>query len=87
MGIQINMLYLSRHASQLASDPAKAGYGVISIYDRVVNKDARCLNTMSMMEVEKEISKIDVFEADPPSDSIFLVLTLVNRVPNLIKIV
>ena len=44
----------SRYASQLASDPAKGGHGVISIYGRAVNKDARCLNTMSIFDGSEE---------------------------------
>ena len=38
------------------------------------------------MEVKREILKFDVFEADLLSDSIFLGLTFVNRLPNIIKI-
>ena len=87
MGILTNLLCPSRYASQLASDPAKGGHGVISIYGRAVNKDARCLNTMSIFEVKREILKFDVFEADLLSDSIFLGLTFDNRLPNIIKIV
>ena len=41
----------------------------------------------SLMEVKREILKFDVFEADLLSDSIFLGLTFVNRLPNIIKIV
>ena len=41
----------------------------------------------SLMEVKREILKLDVFEADILSDSIFLGLTSVNRLPNIIKIV
>ena len=39
------------------------------------------------MEVKREILKFDVFEADLLSDSTFLGLTFVNRLPNMIKIV
>ena len=40
-----------------------------------------------LMEVKREIIKFDVFDADLLSDSIFLGLTFVNRLPNIIKIV
>ena len=53
--ILTNLLCLSHHASQLASDPAKGGHGVInSIYGRVVNNDVRCLNTMSIFDESEE---------------------------------
>ena len=52
--ILTNLLCLSRHDSQLASDPAKGGHVVISIYGRVVNKDVRCLNTMSIFDGSEE---------------------------------
>ena len=60
---------------------SEMGYGVISIYGRVVNKDALCLNTFcrSLMEVGREIIEFDVLEAKFTSDFIFLGLTLVNR--------
>ena len=41
----------------------------------------------SLMGVKREILKFEVFEADLLSDSIFLGLTFVNRLPNIIKIV
>ena len=66
MGIWTNLLCPSRYASQLASNPAKGGHGVISIYGRAVNKDARCLNTMSIFDgSEERNSQIRRFRSRP----------------------
>ena len=66
MGIKTNLLCPSRYASQLASDPAKGGHRVISIYGRAGNKDARCLNTMSIFDgSEERNSQIRRFRSRP----------------------
>ena len=71
--ILAKLLCLSRLASQLASDPAKGG----GRGQQVVNKEARCLNTMSILDgSEERNSQIRRF------GSKLLILFSLNRLPN-----